>query len=414
MTKNSKLIDIITLVGVLILIAVGIISYFYMSGKNPSEIEIQKTFQTINLFTIHLMAALVMFVHIFTNGKFEIEIILLLILLEIFLIMTFQNAGWVHGRFAVISIPFMFLFIIGVFPKYKIGNTPALIIKYSYTFVAVLPVLLYLFFTQEYKELLESSEKNYFNGFESSRTTYGFMASLAFTSQLIDRKRGWMIFVCLICIGIFFSQNRAAVVTCVIVCFYIFFYDDRIRERCILLFIAGITMPLLMVVLMKVGFRKEHGLFEESHRLILFEKYLEYITDNFLFGSGGDYVPETLVRKGILGSGEAAHNLILETLSGFGIFVTIIWIMLFSYFWKRLHKLGRTYILVMIIFGSFHNGFGLSVLNGGFFIIFVLAVLTSNSFKSGQVPLGNRFRGMQQKVFLPILPPELDKPGFTK
>jgi hypothetical protein len=391
MTKNSKLINTITLASVIVVVAVFSFKRFYLIGKGISEAP--ESLEIITGFTIHAMAALIVLVHIFIHGKFNKKILILLILLDLFLVLSFQNAGWVHGRFAVIGIPLMFFFLIGIFPRYKIVNTPALIIKYYYSFFAVAPVLLYLF-VPEYKEILESAGQHNFRGFESSRTTYGFIASLAFTSHLIDRKRGWMIFVGLICIGIYYSQNRAAVVTCAILLIYILIYDDRVRNKNKknLLLIAGIAIPLFVVVFVTTGTRPLSDILHESGRLALLGHYLGYIMDHFLFGSGGYYASEILVLKGLIRPGMPAHNFILETLSSFGIFVTITWIILLSYFWKKLHKMGRTYILFIITYGSLHNGLGLSVFNAGYFFIFLLAVLTSNFFRSGQVLRGIRPR----------------------
>lgn len=420
MAKNSKLLNLITLVGVLVVLAIVFMRYFYETEYGIPAVGVPKLLGIIMPLTINAMAALAVSAHVFNLGKFNKKFLLLIMLLVMSLVMSFHNAGWSDGRFAVISIPITFIFIIGILTKYKLANTSILLIKYFFSFAAVLPVCLYIF-VPEFKEALVSSVPGhpdaYFKGFESSRTTYGFVACLAFTLHLIDRQRGWMIFVGIICIGIFYSQSRAAVLVCAILSIYIILYDDRVRNKKTFLLIVGIAIPLFFAVFVYSGIRQETDMLHDAGRLWLLQHHIEYAKNHLFFGAGGTYTPTMyMLSDGRMRSGGLypAHNFILETLTGFGIFVTIIWIILLAYFWKRLHKMGRTYILFLILYGTLHNGFGLSVLNSANFFLLVLAVLTSSTFREGKVLHGIKCRVKRQKAIFPVLRSVQDKPGFAK
>jgi hypothetical protein len=375
--KESKALNKITLFGVIIVLSIIIAQYFYNSEPNGFISEEFTLLALANSMVVTLIAGSALLIRLANTGRLNKITLALTMLMVGLLMVSFHLGDWKSGQFALLSIAISFIYIFDILPNHVAPKTILVILKVFFTIVTILPMFIYLAFPT-FGDFLVSVDGE-FKGFESSRTTYGVAACIAVTIHMIDRQRGWLVCIGLIMVGIFFAQSRAPLIVVTILSFYIILNDVRIKNKVNLLVISFCGFVFMLAAFVYSGERDE--IFSEIARFILIENYFEYFLQNMYFGSGGSLVPESIKIDGFEISTSPAHNFILETLVAFGIFVTMTWLLLLWSFWRRLHPMGRVWILFILTYGSFHNGFGLSVLNSQNFILLILAALTSNSFR---------------------------------
>ena len=382
MFKQVNLIKGVTLFGLLIILTVLFVQKFYTPPDEPITIPVSGMFELLgvtNSIIITLLSTIAVFIHLFNNGKFNKYLLIAISVLSMLIAISLNHAGWTYGPFTVASIFITYVYLFDVLQRMAPHEKVVTLVKYFSSISAILPLFLYILLPAS-REMLESYE-GHFKGFETSRTTYGFVACIAFTLHLIERRRGWLVCIILILAGIFMAQSRAAAVVFFVVTVYTLMYDERIRRRKLTFYVFGVITLAFLVIFLALGTRGSEAL-EETHRQLLIVNHVNYAMNNFLFGSGGNTVLDTIVIDDgrVIFKPSSAHNFLIETLVGFGMPVTILWVMIFLVAWKKINQTGRVFILLLAGYGMLHNGFGLGVINSSNFIILFLAISIKNYF----------------------------------
>ncbi|OGO29006.1 MAG: hypothetical protein A2W33_07380 [Chloroflexi bacterium RBG_16_52_11] len=404
MHKPSEFVRRVAATGMLVVLSVIFVQYFFPPLARTDGLHVTGTSEllgVVNSLVITLFSALAVFFHAFSQGKFNKRILSLIFVLSAFLIMSIHNGGWKSGLFTVLSISLTYIYLFDIARRAATQEIAVTVVKYFFSIAAILPVVIYVLMPAA-REGFESYE-GHFKGFETSRTTYGFVACVAFSLHLLERRRGWLVWISAILIGTFMAQSRIAVVIFAALSIYTLRHDHRIKNKKLALVALGITLPVMVAVFVAIGSRGDE-LFEESMRYILLQNHIDYVMANLLFGAGGDITLEAIVMPdgGLKVGSVSAHNFIVETLVGFGLLATITWLALLWVLWKNINRTGRAFMIFLIIYGMFHNGFGLSVLNSANYILLTLAVFIKNYFEEPKYAHAAKIRsGFNKNVDLP-------------
>jgi hypothetical protein len=379
MFKQMSPIKGTTLFGLLIILTVLFAQKFYTPPDVPSTIPVSGMFELLgvtNSIVITLLSTIAVCIHLFSKGKFNKYLLIAISVFSLFIAISLNHAGWKYGSFTVASIFITYVYLFDILHRMGPHKKVVTFFKYFSSISAILPLFLYVLLPAS-REMLESYE-GHFKGFETSRTTYGFIACIAFTLHLIERRRGWLVCIILILVGIFMAQSRTAAVLFFVVTVYTLIYDERIRRRKIVF--GVITLAYLMIFL-AFGARGGEAL-EETHRQLLIVAHVNYAMDNFWLGYGGNIVLDTMVMNDgqVIFKPNSAHNFLIETLVGFGMPVTILWLIILLSVWCKLNRTSKVLFLLLFGYGTFHNGFGLGVLTPLNFIILMLSASVKNYF----------------------------------
>lgn len=382
MVKQLRFIKAITLFGVLSALTILFAQNYYTPADQsnlPAASSMFELLGVVSSFTITLLSLIMVCAHLFSGGRLNKQILIAISTLSIFVAISLDYGGWKYGPFTVASIFITYIYLFDILYRTAPHEMAVTLVQHFFSIAAILPIFLYALFPS-LREMLESPEGN-FKGFESSRTTYGCIACVAFVLHLIERRRGWIIYIFLILIGVFMAQSRAPVILIFTIIFYTIMYDDRLRNKKTVFVFLGASLSVFIMIFIAFGTRGEEAL-QESHRFLLINHHINYVTNHLLLGSGGDIVLDTI----IMSDGEeifkpsSSHNFLIETLVGFGLPVTILWVTVLWMLWKKISRTGRVFILLLIGYGLLHNGFGLGVINSFNFIILLLAISVKNYF----------------------------------
>ena len=385
MIKNTSLIKNTALISLFLVSFSIFFDYYSILKGHEFYYSLEKGYNNGSdyWFTISItfIAFVAVFFHIFTKSKFKKNILVTVMLMEGFLFASFYNAGLNQGLWALISIPIVFIYLLEVIKKVRLKKVYITFPLYLHLIWAITPVFIYAANPQS--EII-INELNQFIGLSSSRTTYGYLASISFAFIVVYRPKFWTIFIPILLVGIMLSSSRAPILAILISSLYVVYYDKRIKYKKIML---GILMILTLIFFSLFLFYSERvallDLEGNLTRLLIYKHHLQYAAEHILFGAGGPYVSDSIefINGNIKYGKFPAHNFFLETLTSFGMFVVISWLALLIFFWSKLHPMGRVFMLIYIVYGMVHNGFGLSVLNPNMFFIMFITVMTSNFFK---------------------------------
>ena len=347
--------------------------FFTISFRNNSE-------YMCKIFIVSFATFLV-FQGFLRGLKFNLNILIMAFALSISVFISSLLNELELNLFLPIALMITYIFLIDYSTKIVEKESLWTFAKLYFTLITILPLLIYFIIPEKSYNFFWT--ENYFKGFDSSRTTYSFCATIAVIIHLIERKKTWWLWSLTALIGVYLASNRTALFIIIFAAFFITFLDRRIilksYTKLFLLLITSIPMIILMIFFIRVEDINDH-----SRRIQLLHTHINVWLDNFWFGLGGpNHLNYLIINDNIVDFRPTpAHNFLLESLVSFGIIATIIWLTLLWMFFKKLNDPGRILFVMTLFFGIFHNGFGLGVMNTFMFLCFLLCISTKDFFQN--------------------------------
>ena len=339
------------------------------------------------LFTVAilLLVGAGVLLHAIQSGRFKTLPMILILLLTGLVNLSFLNNSYASGRLAILSIPIGFIYLFIVTDYYSIPDRAATVIKWCFTIWAILPVLLFLVFSSssERFNFLDTIDGT-FGGFAGSRNGYGLYGGLAVLMLLLDRSRWKWIFITLIGYGFLLAQSRTLALSLgVSLGYYVFFVlKGRAKYYMATILIASSVAFFLMLQLYAV---RDVSFTEDSTRVLLFASNLEFAMNHLYWGSGGGYSADAVgeAATGAAAGYSPAHNFILETITGYGIFAAIVYFYFLLYLWKKYGAEGRVFLSYMFAYGMTQPGMGLRALSVNSLLFYICVIYYA---KRGHMP----------------------------
>lgn len=218
------------------------------------------------------------------------------------------------------------------------------------TFWASLPVI--LLSIRDFQSLFIGSFENSFHGFAGGRIEYGLWTTIAILLLITYRTslNKYLLHITLILMitGLFLSQSRASFVA--LVGCLIYAINVKYKNRFFKLLIFSIVLVFLTLTMLSWEYFGRQNVFKllNSTRLEIYTSYFNQLSvENILFGFGGQ---NSIVLEN--GSVTQAHNLLIQSLSNWGIF-GLLALMLFLYlFWKSLDSMYPRMLFIAFLFYS--------------------------------------------------------------
>lgn len=306
------------------------------------------------------------------------------------------------GYFSIIFTPICYLFIFFIIGYYYLPTFIEKYIRFGILLWSIIPVCLVLFTHYTYNEYFFSTPRYppvTFGGFAAHQNAYGYLTGVGILIgffKLYSSKWNWIL-LAFSFVGIYMAESRSALIGTIICSIYYFInknsLETKINEVKIDLssnkkspFLKSRTFKIigiLLIVLIFFGIiyywinygTRKNTLMEAGYRAIIYEGFINYISDHFLFGNGGGYMLTTFRSP----QGTPAHNFVIQSLADYGIFVTFFFLLFIFLVWKQFKLYGRCLLLYMIIFGLFQpyfNGFG--ILSGNTLVTYLLGIYYDN------------------------------------
>ena len=313
--------------------------------------------------------------------KLTLNVLIIVLALSTTIFISTLSKGLELNFFLPFAIIVTYIFLVDYIIKTPRKQVLWTYAKLYFTLITILPLLIYFIIPEKSYSLFWT--ENHFKGFDSSRTTYSFSAAIAVIIHLIERKKKWWLWSLIGLIGLYLASNRTSLLIITFAVFFITFLDRRVilkfYTKLFLLLITSISVTILMIFFIRV-----ENFYDHSRRIQLLYTHINVWLDNFWFGLGGpNHVNYLLINDNIVDFPPVpAHNFLLESLVSFGFIATIIWLTLLWIFFKKLNNPGRILFFVTLLFGIFHNGFGLGVMNTFMFSCYLLCISTKDYFQN--------------------------------
>lgn len=346
-------------------------------------------FATISdiLFTVAilLLVSLGAFLHAIQSGRFKTMPMILILFLTGLLHLSFLNNSYASGRLSILSIPIGFIYLFIVTDYYSIPAKAVNVIKWTFTIWSVVPVLLILILGSSSDQFIYIDPiAGTFGGFSGSRNGYGLYGGLALLMLLLDRSQWKWILIILIAYGFLLAQSRTIVLSLgVSLGYYVLFVlKGRAKYYMAAMLIVFSALFYFMLQLYSV---RDITFAEDSNRALLIASNLEFAMNNLYWGGGGGYSADAvgaMVTEAPAGY-SPAHNFILETITGYGIFVAIAYFYFLYFLWRKYSAEGRVFLLYMFSYGMSQPGMGLRALSVNVVLLYICMIYYAKKENSG-------------------------------
>lgn len=327
------------------------------------------------LFTgaILLIVGLGVLLHAARSGKYRKSTVLLILVLTFFVNLSFLNNGYAAGRLAILSIPLGFIYLFVVLDYYRIPDGTMDVIKWTFVTWAALPVLLYLLPGPLAQQLMDSDGT--FAGFAGSRNGYAFYGGFAVLLLLLGRSRWRFVPILMIGYGCILAESRTVVLSLGLsILYYVVFVLKAGTRRG--LTAAVIVISALAYLLLQSGQVRDVAFAQDTNRILLLAGHLEFIENHLLWGAGGSFSADDVGAQ--LTEAPAgyspAHNFILETLTGYGILVSLVYFSLLFHVWRKYRGEGRLFLIYMFAYGLTQPGMGLRALSVNILLLYLCTI----------------------------------------
>lgn len=191
----------------------------------------------------------------------------------------------------------------------------------------ILPLGLLIIFPSMSTFFISRSPEHSFDGFADSHIGFGLWLGLLIILLLREPNSPWRLWALLTSmIELILCQSRAALIALAICYLYGYWVMHRNSLRSVIkrFFIVLIACRLILVIWQLFLNRNNalsfldinHYNILSSPRFQLFILFMKFIKHNWLFGYGGSY------KVDYMGQFEVAHNLLIQSIADYGIFVT--------------------------------------------------------------------------------------------
>ena len=241
---------------------------------------------------------------------------------------------------------------------------------YFLIFLVAIPLVLSILLTDNSRLYISES----YRGLQNSRNDFGFLCGFLLLLIFISKNNSFIVylFIPLVIISFNLTASRTCFLAVTISSIFLIFSYIRLRELK-RLFIICFSLIFIWIpsqqwnplvdknrVYRSINLVEpfsnnlaNHGIFHiSSERIMIFNKTIDAITDNFWFGRGNFYQQITLNNKII-----EPHNFFLQSILNFGLFATLIWCLLLLKYFLHISYKGRALILFMILYAQFQPGF---------------------------------------------------------
>jgi hypothetical protein len=221
-----------------------------------------------------------------------------------------------------------------------------------------------------------------FGGLSYHRNVYGFYAGLTVLLMwFIDLKRKHKLILSIILlIGLTLSESRTSILALSIAYFYLLIKDNdaaakvRMKVKRYIPLVVIVTISII-AYLINYGTRS-NDMLVTSDRSEIYMKFLGMFLSNIFWGRGE---PTTFISYGT-NEVTPVHNFILQVLVDYGLFTSIMFVLLLFLVWKKSGLYSRVLYLYLFIVGLFQPYFTF-----GFPTYFTLIImLLSNSFPKAE------------------------------
>lgn len=305
--------------------------------------------------TINLILFIIAFLfHIYCNTRINRKIFLLIALLTFALLCSYAFNGFHSGKLSLIIVFFGYIYLFGILPKYKLLDLFERTINLYCLATGVLPVLLYLMFRFSYM-LYDGC----FIGFSSNRSAYGYIAGLTILTYVIKNNKLSYLIIPIAIYGLLIAQTRTSLIAMLVSSMYIIINRQQKIKKWNLYFVG--LFVLLFAYYLFTHFTTRNIEVGDMGRVNLLLKYFDFIKSNPIWGFGGDYMVKIYSQQGDIYRTMTAHNVIFQTWASFGVFVLILFLILFFKNMFRFSTNGKAFFLYLFLLGLFQPALGIGV-----------------------------------------------------
>lgn len=301
-----------------------------------------------------------------------------IILIQVFLSISIVLSELDNTRFLLFTIPISFIAVFLVIRHIKTTKTILdllLIIFILWSSIPVVDILLnpgnINYFSGDGKYWMST-----FRGFAVHRNAYGFISGMTILLVILQVKNIYvkLSIIAIISYGIFLSESRSTIFSLIVIVTY--FVSSNSNKRNFYLILSFGLSSILVYYLADYYYKSSirgSTLFSYEDRISLVNEFTEIILNNLFFGLGGPVLSK---------SGDPVHNFFFQTIASFGIFVAFPYFVLLTQIWKEQNLRFRVLFGYLLLFGLFQPYFQFSAISNYMLILFIVAYLIDNEFKS--------------------------------
>lgn len=343
--------------------------YYNLATKKFIFLDERRIFLEQNLLKIFGVFFTVLMLVIFSSIKIKINYFIKENKLIIFFIFIFVIYYLLMGSelrsmffFGTLSTFFIYSILPFLFKNIQLENDFIKIkkiiiyISLTYLFLPLFVYLLHYFITQEkyfqYAFFPQLYIVDSFRGLSLDRIQYGFLSGIVLFFIFFMKKniKYSMLIMFILAIGLYLSMSRAVIVALSFATSFYLFKQYNINFLKVFIYLLIFSI----IIFIAVSFSDRVELFSDGgNRIGLLKMSLEKIFEkgyiSFLFGSGNFY---TTYNNGLY-----PHNMILQTIMDFGIFITILYIIIMYNFFNNLNLKSKALFIYIFLFAQFHPGF---------------------------------------------------------
>lgn len=211
-----------------------------------------------------------------------------------------------------------------------------------------------------------------FSGYDQHKNGYaymiGFYLMLLYFCNLKNNIK--IILACLPICLLFFSGTRSVMLALIVVFSYHKLKNNKLINR-----ISG-SKPIMFYIIscaIIIYVFAKLSLFEDEDRLYIITQFVQVISTNPLFGTGGYTIAQGLASEDL-----PAHNFILQGLADRGVIVFLCYAYMIWLYFRTSRSEGKVFLLYAMIIGLFQPDYNISIPSDFMMIAFLSPLLISN------------------------------------
>ncbi|MDN0051615.1 O-antigen ligase family protein [Bacteroides caecigallinarum] len=309
-----------------------------------------------------------------------------IIILYYFLFLSITINGLQSGLLLLTGMPVSYIALYDTLRQYKF-STKHLRLAYTALLIwSILPIIYFLISPPSIKILFVTGENGSiltFGGFAAHRNFYGILLGIAvIITILINIKKIYKIIIFIpLCIGLMLSECRTAIISIFGTLIYIFLFNKNIRLKKKLFFIT-IMIILICIIYYIITYANilTRDVSNNEDRIELWLGFIDIIKENIFFGLG----KEAMYYSKGFPEGAQAHNFILATISSYGLFSFLSFILFLFCVFQYSNFYFKSFLVYLILWGITQPYFGCSLISVHIFIPLFFGHLLDN-YKESQI-----------------------------
>jgi len=301
-----------------------------------------------------------------------------ILVLEFFYCINFIYHGFIVSPFSVLVLPFAYLTLFYVFPKYSYSNRILKFVFITLLIWCILPLIILLIAPVSIKTQMFQIEGSTLSlgGLAAHRNVYSFYVGLTIILTIFietGRKRKFVTLGVLF-IGIALSQSRSGIFAVVIALLYYFINKQtRLKSSKYSIFLLIASCVIFYHLIMNYGSRND-VFFSISDRIFLIQSFFELLWSNIFMGRGTAVLISTASTEDI-----PAHNFIIQTILDYGLLVAIPFFVLLFNVWRESGLYYKTIFLYLMLIGLSQPYFSFGVPTYFTLSSLLIAIVVQNS-----------------------------------